>query len=237
MTIVQNQKEAPSLGEERGIHGGQRTVVRRPPFSTHFGVNPIEFLTMSPSALIHRFADELDRLRAGAGEAVAWVPAIEVWRDRNQLVISADLPGVQPGDLHAEVTGEGLLIEGERRREHEERGEGYQRTERSYGKFRRLIRLPEDINAENVKAEFQGGVLKVYIPVRERQPRRRRIPVTAVEEETAQANVPPWTSGAEEEPTHGEPATAGEGASTGAPRPTSTGDGAAEPHIRPEGRS
>jgi Molecular chaperone (small heat shock protein) len=178
--MAQNQKESAGRGEERGLQREQRqgTLARRLEWPSFFNINPIEFLTMSPFALMRRFTDEFDRLAGVTREVAAWVPPIDIRQEENQLAISADLPGVKPEDVRVEVTDEGLLIEGERRREHEERGEGYQRSERSYGKFQRLIGLPEGINPDNIKADFKNGVLEVRVPLPpEQQQQRKRIPI------------------------------------------------------------
>ena len=77
-----------------------------------------------------------------------------------------------------EVTDEGLVIQGERKREHEEKREGYYRSERSYGQFYRLIPLPENANIDQAHAEFRNGELRVSIPVPEQQRRVRQIPIS-----------------------------------------------------------
>ena len=67
--------------------------------------------------------------------------------------------------------------QGERKREHEEKQEGFYRSERSYGRFYRLIPLPEDAKLDESRAQFNNGVLEVRIPVPEAQKRRREIPI------------------------------------------------------------
>ena len=76
------------------------------------------------------------------GERAMWSPNIDVRERDNNLIVSADLPGLAKDDVKVEVTDEGLLIEGERKHEHEERHEGYYHSERSYGMFRRVVPLP-----------------------------------------------------------------------------------------------
>jgi HSP20 family molecular chaperone IbpA len=92
-----------------------------------FSVSPGEFFTMSPITLMRRFTEDIDRafgFRSGQnrGESleqeVNWVPAVEVRQSGNNLVIHADLPGLNENDVKVEATDEGLVIQGERRREH-----------------------------------------------------------------------------------------------------------------------
>jgi len=113
----------------------------------------------------------------GGGEVGPWSPAVEVAERDNKLVVTAELPGLNKEDVKVHVTDEGLVIEGERKQEHEENRGGIHRSERSYGHFYRLIPLPEGANAEQAQAQFNNGVLEVTIPIPEEQQRRRQIPV------------------------------------------------------------
>jgi HSP20 family protein len=85
-------------------------------------------------------------------------------------------------DVKVEVTNEGLVIQGERKREREEDRGGVHRSERSYGAFYRLIPLPEGANIEQAKAKFNNGVLQVEVPVPKSQEKSRQIPIEAGEE-------------------------------------------------------
>ena len=141
---------------------------------------------MSPFALMRRFTDEMDRVfegiggrRAGREEMALWSPAVEVREHNGKLEVVADLPGTNENDVKVEVTDEGLVIRGERKREQEEKREGYYRSERSYGQFYRLIPLPENAHLDQAHAEFRNGELHVSIPVPERQRRVREVPISA----------------------------------------------------------
>ena len=102
-------------------------------------------------------------------------------RDGN-LVVSAELPGLNKEDVKVEVTADGLIIQGERKREHEEDRGGVHRSERSYGSFYRSIPLPEGANIEQAKAQFNNGVLEVRVPIPKSQQKTRQIPIEAGEE-------------------------------------------------------
>jgi HSP20 family protein len=105
------------------------------------------------------------------------MPAIEVTEREGNLVVRADLPGIKKEDVKIEMTPEALIIRGERKQEHEEKKEGYYRSERTYGQFHRSIPLPEGADLDKAKAEFKDGVLEVTVPVPETQARRREIPI------------------------------------------------------------
>jgi HSP20 family protein len=129
---------------------------------------------------MRRFTEDLDRwfgTPREAGESAMWSPNIEVREKDNNIIVSADLPGLNKDDVKVELTDEGLCIQGERKQQHEEKREGYYRSERSYGTFSRIIPLPEGANAEQAKANFKDGVLEVTIPIPEGARKRREIPI------------------------------------------------------------
>jgi HSP20 family protein len=149
-------------------------------------LNPADFFSTSPFALMRRFTEEMDRLLEGHGwrsnrsEVTQWAPAIEVKEQDGKLEVVAELPGIKENDVKVEVTDEGLVIQGERKQEHEEKREGYYRSERSYGQFYRLIPLPEGATVDQARAEFHNGELRVSIPVP--QQKTRQIPISTTGE-------------------------------------------------------
>ena len=106
-----------------------------------------------------------------------FTPQVEVLERDGNLVVRADLPGLSPENVQVELTDEGLLIQGERRSENTENQGGFYRSEVSYGSFRRLIPLPEGINAENATANFNNGVLEVSMPAPQPKQQGRRIEI------------------------------------------------------------
>jgi HSP20 family protein len=162
---------------------GSRALAREDPFSA------------SPFALMRRMAEDMDRMfesfgfgrgrfaprlwsdvpeRFGEPELAVWAPEIEVFDREGEFVVRADLPGLKKEDVRVEVTENALILEGERRKEHEERREGFYRSERSYGRFSRAVPLPEGVDTEKVEAEFKDGVLEVRLPAPKRQSQQRR---------------------------------------------------------------
>ncbi|MFL5818666.1 MAG: Hsp20/alpha crystallin family protein [Conexibacter sp.] len=115
---------------------------------------------------------------AGAGAGRRWLPAMDLVEADDHYILRADLPGLAEDDVKIEVENAVLTVSGERRAEHEQRGEGYHRLERAYGSFSRSLTLPEGVDPESVQANFERGVLEVNIPKPEqRQPRRVSISV------------------------------------------------------------
>ena len=149
-------------------------------------ITPRDFLTMSPFGLMRRFTEELDRVFSNLGgtssgtglQEFAWVPAVEVRQSDNNLVITAELPGLTEKDVRVEATPEGLVIQGERKQEYTGEEGGIRRSERVYGQFYRVIPLPEGAGVDNAQANFENGILQINIPIPQSQQNRRQIPIS-----------------------------------------------------------
>lgn len=152
---------------------------------------------LSPFSLMRRMMEDFDRMfeefgfgrglggglpATGArgalergGLPMDWSPAVEMFEHDGQLVIRADLPGLSPEDVRLEVTDDGsLVIEGERRSEMEAEEEGgVYRSERTYGRFSRVIALPDDVDVDQAQARFDNGVLEISFPLPQQSQRRR----------------------------------------------------------------
>jgi HSP20 family protein len=136
-----------------------------------------------PFGLMKRFSDEMDRTFAGLAPATEydlWAPLLEVKHYNGNFIVTAELPGIAKEDVKVEVLDESLVIEGEKKNVKEEKGEGFYRSERCYGKFYRSIPLPKGAKSELIKAEMTNGILKVTIPVPEVKSTLREVPITAV---------------------------------------------------------
>ena len=147
---------------------------------------PIDLFSLNPFSLMRRMTEEMDRVfgesgrggNSGTGTAI-WAPAIEVSEQDGNYVINAELPGLKPEEVKVEVTDDGLVVQGERKFEREEDQGGVHRTELRYGRFYRVIPLPEGAKIDQARARFENGVLQVTVPVSEQQSQRRQIPVEA----------------------------------------------------------
>jgi HSP20 family protein len=100
----------------------------------------------------------------GGAAGRRWVPAMDLVETEDQLVLRADLPGLAKDDVDIEIKDGVLTIAGERKAEHERKGEGFYRVERAFGRFSRSLSLPDGIDAEKIAADFKDGVLEVRIP-------------------------------------------------------------------------
>jgi len=120
-----------------------------------------------------RLRREMDRLwdsffegRPGrrTQEEGEWLPSLDVAETKGDLVVNAELPGMDPKEIDISLSEGVLTIKGEKRQEKEEKEEGYHLIERSYGSFSRSIRLPKDVQSDKINASFKNGVLKVVLP-------------------------------------------------------------------------
>ena len=160
----------------------ERSLSRRDyyPFPSFGG----ELFSLSPFAFLREMTDWMDRSIAGTPSRTGgfrqtnvWAPAIEVQQKDNNLIVRADLPGIEPNDVKIEVDNDMLVIQGERKQEHTEEREGWHRSERVYGSFYRAIPLPEGAKTEHAKADFRNGVLEVKVPFEQSKSTRRQIPI------------------------------------------------------------
>jgi len=105
-----------------------------------------------------------------------WNPAVDIYESENQLVLTAEIPGVDEKDVEIKIEDDTLSIKGERRFETETKEENYHRLERSYGSFYRTFTLPNYIDQDKIHAEHENGVLKITMPKRtDLKPRKVKI--------------------------------------------------------------
>ena len=97
----------------------------------------------------------------------AWAPAVDIYEHEGNLVLKAELPGIDPKDVDVQVENNVLTLRGERKFDAEVKREEYHRVERAYGTFSRSFTLPNVIDTAKIKAEFKDGVLGVTLPQRE----------------------------------------------------------------------
>jgi len=107
-----------------------------------------------------------------------WAPTVDVAETDENIVVTAELPGVKQNDVEISVINDVLTLKGEKKEEKEIKKENYHRIERSYGSFQRSITLPTGVQADKAKATYKDGVLTVTIPkVEEAKPKSIKINV------------------------------------------------------------
>jgi HSP20 family protein len=114
--------------------------------------------------------------RTGSKEDVTlpeWAPLADITEDDREYLIKAELPEVKKEDVKVSVENGVLTLSGKRKFEKEEKNKKYHRMERAYGSFMRSFTLPDDADAENVKADFKDGMLTVHLPKSEKAKRKQ----------------------------------------------------------------
>ncbi len=106
----------------------------------------------------------------------SWTPAVDIYEDENQLVLTAEVPGIEEKDIEIKLEDNTLSIRGERKMEKETNEENYYRIEMAYGSFYRSFSLPNYIDQDKIQAEHENGILKITMPKRpELKPRKVKI--------------------------------------------------------------
>jgi len=124
------------------------------------------------------FEDLLTRGRGseeglGAG---AWMPAVDIYETDDDVVVKAELPGVEKSEIGVEVKGGVLTLRGERKHEKEVKEENYHRVERAYGTFLRSFTLAASVEEDKVSAKLANGVLEIHLPKKaEAKPKQIKI--------------------------------------------------------------
>jgi HSP20 family protein len=131
------------------------------------------------------FSTNLSRTFGDEGIARgAWMPNVDIYENKDQIVLEAELPGMNREDFDLSIENNIITLRGERRFEKKDDGDNYHRVERAYGTFTRSFTLPQTVSAEGATAEYKNGVLRVSLPKRE-EVKARRIEVKG-EAENAQ---------------------------------------------------
>lgn len=131
------------------------------------------------------FRDEINRLFGGVFESSGansensgfWLPAADVMENKDDVVVNLEIPGMNKEDIKVTVQDNVLSIRGEKKHQTEEKDANYHRVERSYGAFTRSFTLPSRVKADEIKAVYENGVLKVALPKSE-EAKPKEIPVS-----------------------------------------------------------
>ena len=133
-------------------------------FERSFGADPF----------FERFFDLFEERPSQRSEK-AWYPPMDLLEHQNQLVVQVELPGVDPKSVDVKLTGDRLTLSGERQ-PHEAADATYLKREQVHGSFTRTIQLPYQIDAQNVHATYENGVMNIVLPKAEEYV-GRQIPV------------------------------------------------------------
>jgi HSP20 family protein len=137
-------------------------IARFHPFSSN--LDPFGDLNDIQSEMNRLFDSFFGRPSAAPATERVWAPAVDVYETKDELVLSAELPGFNEKDIHLSITGDMLTLRGERQWSQEVQQDSVYRKERWFGKFERTLPLPIPVQADKVKATYRDGVLTVSLP-------------------------------------------------------------------------
>ncbi len=125
--------------------------------------------------------DEMNKLlesffEKGGSSRANWLPLMDISETNENLIIKAEVPGVESKDIDISITGDTLTIKGEKKSEKEEKSKNYHFVERKYGAFSRSVTLPVSVKTDQIKAEYKNGILEVSLPKIEKS-EVKKIPV------------------------------------------------------------
>jgi HSP20 family protein len=108
--------------------------------------------------------------------ATTWSPSVDIYETEHELVLNAEVPGINEDDIEIRIDNNTITIKGDRHFEKETKEENYHRIERSYGSFYRSFTLPQYVDKDNIKAEHENGVLRVIMPKKlESKPKKIKV--------------------------------------------------------------
>ena len=119
--------------------------------------------------LLHDRMNRLFQENYGAGRGdealstASFVPPVDIYEDEHNITLKLEVPGIDQKDIDVRLENNTLTVRGERKFEKEEKEENFHRVERRYGTFYRAFTLPNTVDAENVQADYDNGVLKVKL--------------------------------------------------------------------------
>jgi HSP20 family protein len=113
---------------------------------------------------INRLFENLSEIREGSDPAASWAPNVDIHEGASDLVLSFELPGVDPSSVRLSVNGNSLILRGNKPRSEAQTGAKYHCLERGFGSFKRVIVLGTPINTHQARTEYRDGLLKVTFP-------------------------------------------------------------------------
>ena len=146
----------------------------------------MNLVTYDPFRDLRTLQDEVNRLfsssfsRGGDNDLTrgAWSPNVDIFEDKDHIVLEAELPGMKPEDVNISIENNVLTIQGERNFEKKDDQGNFHRVERSYGSFTRSFTLPPTISSDSADAAFENGLLRLTLAKRE-EAKPRRIEIKA----------------------------------------------------------
>lgn len=141
----------------------------------------MELVPWRPFGELSSFRKEMDRLwdrffgdkPFGRMFTEEWLPAVDLSETKDILIVKVELPGMEAKDVNVSISGDVLMIKGEKKKEEEQQDEHYYSCERYSGSFQRSFQLPANVKTDKVEATFDRGVLKIMLPKTEKAKKKK----------------------------------------------------------------
>ena len=141
------------------------------------GWDPFRDLSVLQERMNRLFEDAGRTYRGDEASATTtWSPAVDIFETENDIMVKAELPGIERKDITLNLDNNVLTLKGERKFEKETRQENYHRIERSYGGFSRAFSIPAIVDEEKIRADYKDGILSIALPKKDQvKPKEIRI--------------------------------------------------------------
>ncbi len=126
--------------------------------------NPFRELARIEQELNKVFNELVPAGGAEISQTQVWAPRVDVYEKDNKIIIEAEIPGAKKEDIEVKIRDNAVIIKGEVKREEEKKEGNFYRSERFYGVFERVIPLPAEVKADEAKASFENGILRLELP-------------------------------------------------------------------------
>ena len=126
--------------------------------------DPLRNLISIQDRMNRLFDESLHRQGSDGLEHGTWTPPVDIYETESEIVLVAEIPGMDENDVEVEVRDNVLLLRGERKMEEDLNKESYHRVERAYGGFQRTFTLPQSVDSTNISAAYSKGVLEIKMP-------------------------------------------------------------------------
>jgi len=149
----------------------------------------MNFVRWTPFSEVGLLQNQMNRLfdtalqgwSGDSANGTTWIPAADIYESESELLVTLDLPGIDPKTVDVRVENNVLTIRGERKLDEKQNTENFHRVERSYGPFGRAFTLSTAVDAEKIHATYKAGVLSIALPKAETaKPKKIQIAATAV---------------------------------------------------------
>lgn len=122
----------------------------------------------------------------------SFVPPVDIYEDEHKITLKLEVPGMKESDLDIQLENNVLTVKGERKLENEEKEENFHRIERRYGSFYRSFTIPNTVNPDSVKADYDAGVLRIQLEKRaEAKPKQIKVQVGSAPKQVEAGSVKP----------------------------------------------